>query len=294
MLHTNMKKIIILLLFPVLCFSQTQTPNSVSLKWLTFEIDGQSNAEGAALNTTLPAIFLNGIDGVSIYNRYTNIVERLTSLNNTQSAVGGPNQLSFGCELGLGYLLKKNFFNNQVGVIKTALGGTSLYPNGSASANDWSPETNNLKQYALNNYNAAIPLMGGGTLDVYIWIQGEQDATNSLYYNVYQSRLINHITHIQATRSPKLIIIISLSDNQTGLNATGRAVIQSAQLAVAGNLYTASTNIFTNTPGGVSIANVVTIRQNENTSDGYHYNVGSNPYGNIAQYIFNVIQNYIK
>ena len=259
----------------------------------------QSNGVGAAMNTTLPSFLSNGIKGAFIWNRYSSKIEPLDSSNNTQFALEAtPYALSFGCEMYLGFLLKKQYLNKKVVFVKTAIGSTSLYPGASGSpynAYDWSPETNNLKPLALTNYNNAKTACGKNSLEVFIKIQGEQD-TSLAASAAYQSRLIAELNYLNSTRSPKLIIVVSLSDNQTGLNATYRTTVQSAQMAVASAIYngSAGTGTYTLQTGGVTISNVVCIRQNELTSDGYHYNVGSNPYGNIAQYIATVIQNYIS
>jgi hypothetical protein len=292
-----MKNILYIVLFLSSGCVEAQNPFFASFeKYLTVELLGQSNAQGARLASELTSDLNGGnITGALCYNQYTDAVEPLSLANNnqgTQQVMPGGVQ-SFGCEISLMQRLVARYTNLTPVLIKYTLGGTSLVPGASAagvaSPYNWSP-SDQLRPDALVNCQKALGKLGVSATDFCIYIQGEQETQSSTYYSVYEPALRVFANHILSTRPNAVLIIVSLSDNQTGLDATGRAAIQTIQQNVAGMVYNAGTGAYTSNSSGID--RVVCIRQNETTvsADGIHYQVAS--YANIAGYIEKVILKY--
>lgn len=263
--------------------------------YLTIEAIGQSNTQGARLASELPGDMNGGtIEGALCYNQYTEEIETLSLANNNQGTkqVTPAGVQSFGCELFLFKNLVARFPNLTPCLIKYSLGGTSLVPgasDSSVSAYNWSP-SDSLRPDALENHNLGLGKLGISSVDFVYFIQAEQETQSSSYYNAYPAALLVFANHILSTRPKAILIIVSLSNDQTGLNGSGVAAIQTAQQAVAGVIYNPYTKVFSANSGGLS--RVVCIRQNELTvsADKIHYTVTG--YRNLATYIEEVIVEY--
>jgi len=116
-----------------------------------------------------------------------------------------------------------------------------------------------------------------------IWIQGEGDVASHATYAAGLSRMI---AEYRSRLGYEIVfVIVSLSTQQTALNASDLANFKIAQKSLARTIYTVSTGLITTQSGGSTISNVVYIDQNEPCSaDNIHYTAQS--YCNIAEYIF--------
>jgi hypothetical protein len=213
-----------------------------------FLIGGQSNADGRALASGLPASLQQPQSNVPFYYGTGSTV---TSLQ--PESFGLINQgatQDFGPEVTFGYSMANYYSgqaNTEVAVIKYAAGGTNLYSqwaaggtateagDGSVYDNFQNAVTNGLKAIAKANPTATIKIDG------MVWMQGESDATivNGVDESLqYQTELTNFIGDIRLTYGANLPFVIGeLSSKQTGTGATAqRNNVRAAQVAVGSTL----------------------------------------------------------
>lgn len=201
-------------------------------------IAGQSNADGRAVVSGLPAQLQSPQDDVDFFYKTEGNTAALTTLR-----PGLTETSQFGPEILLGRRfadLHSSEPGTRVALIKYANGGTSLYSDwkagGDASATGDGPEyaifqqtvTSGLAALAAAHPSASIEI------DAMVWMQGESDTNSLTQANAYQSNLANLIADLRATYGATLPFIIGrLSDGQTANDATGMDIIQAAQDAVA-------------------------------------------------------------
>lgn len=128
----------------------------------------------------------------------------------------------------------------RIAVIKHALGGSNLhtdwFPGGDGTTAGDGPVYQNFQSTVSAGLAALAALYPAADIQVegMIWHQGEGDAGSAANYNAYETNLTNFIADVRATVAPGLKFgIVQLSDNQTAVNATGRAAVKAAQAAVA-------------------------------------------------------------
>lgn len=206
-----------------------------SASHIIIEINGQSNAVGAALISTLPSD-LSFIPNAFIYSPQTIGFESLTPNGNNSGVFGLTGDGSsdartgkFGVELRLMKLLS-DYYRDSVFLIKAAMSNSSLH---SDPHTDWSETSiNENYQSSNNNHNSAIAITGG-ELKAYIWIQGENDA-NLNYAGSYQTNLYNFLSakRIAYGQSNLPILIVRMGNNQTAYGSY-LTTIRSAQENIA-------------------------------------------------------------
>jgi hypothetical protein len=207
----------------------------------SYIIEGQSNANGAALNATVPP----DLTGV-IKDAFINMLGDWQGLQvgvNTRPFIA--TQGFFGVELRLMKLLA-DYYGSPQFLYKFAVGGTSLYNNG----NDGSCWDSTLpsRLYDMSNayYSkglASIPVKA--PLKCYIWIQGENDASVLAAANLYLANMKKFIANKRAYYGEPTLpfIIVRLSNMQTAY--TYKTTIQAAQDRLAledPNVYTINTD----------------------------------------------------
>lgn len=165
----------------------------------------------------------------------------------------------FGPELSFGLDLEESWPNEQITLIKTAVGGTSL-------AVDWDIETGELYLGFLDHTNralAALEALGQPQVVGLMWMQGESDTIDPDNADLYQERLIAFIeavrTEMQDPNLPVIIGLISTIDMWT-YSATVRA----AQTAVAEQL------------DNVEIIETDDLPRDTENGDPVHYNTEGN------------------
>lgn len=201
-------------------------------------IAGQSNADGRAVVSGLPPGLQSPQNDVDFYYKTEGNTAALTTLRPGLSETS-----QFGPEILLGRRfadLHSSESGTRVVLIKYANGGTSLSSDwkagGDATTAGDGPEYvifqqtvgSGLAALAAAHPSAAIEL------DAMVWMQGESDTNSLAAANAYQTNLTDLIADLRATYGARLPFVIGrLSDRQTANNATGMAIIQTAQDAVA-------------------------------------------------------------
>ena len=143
---------------------------NVSAEARIFLLAGQSNMSGAGLYDELKISEKKAPEGVQIWNK-----------NEWQDLGPGvsANKGRFGPELAFGRAMKKAFPEDDIYLIKTASGGTSMHKH-------WHFDDGGgpmLKRF-LSNARAALKNLDGSrvkyTIDGMLWMQGESDAAQGM------------------------------------------------------------------------------------------------------------------
>lgn len=198
---------------------------------------GQSNADGRAAITDLPAALQVPQSDVDLYHRVEGGAGTLTTL---RPGLSETNQ--FGPEIVLGSRLADLYANEvgtRVAIIKYANGGTDLKAQwkagGNATTSGDGPEYLTFQQTVTAGQAALAAKYPGAALelDSMVWMQGESDAV-AASASLYQTNLTNFIADVRATYGPTLAFVIArLSSQQTALDATSLNQVRAAQDAVA-------------------------------------------------------------
>ncbi|MEK7951094.1 LamG-like jellyroll fold domain-containing protein [Luteolibacter soli] len=202
-------------------------------------IGGQSNADGRAVVTDLPAAFQSPQNDVDFYYRIEGGAGTLTTLRPGLSETS-----QFGPEILLGSRLADLYANEsgtRVAIIKYANGGTNLYSQwkagGNATTTGDGPEYVTFQQTVATGRAALAAKYPAATLelDSMVWMQGESDVdAGASATSAYQANLTTFIADVRATYDSSLPFIIGrLSSSQTALDATGLATVRVAQNAIA-------------------------------------------------------------
>jgi hypothetical protein len=203
-----------------------------------FLIGGQSNADGRAATSGLPASPVNlqlPQDDVDLFYKVEGKSPTLTTLRPGLSETNG-----FGPEVTFGRRLSDALADGvttRIALIKYANGGTNLHTHWKGGGN--ATTTGDGSEYlvfqqtvsgGLAALTAAYPSTTI-TLEGMLWVQGESDINQAANY---QANLNTFIADIRATYGTDLWFVISrLSSGQTNLNATNLATIRAGQAAVA-------------------------------------------------------------
>ncbi len=157
-------------------------------------VAGQSNAVGYASNPLAAGLTDYHYSRTRIWKN--GAWEILNPADNTQSANQAIN--NHGIEPYIGYYFEKAFPNDNIYIIKYAVGGIPLAED--AVSNDWSPASTG-QAYAVFVHDYLIPAFASSDLSSYKplglwWMQGESDALNELSANAYLSNLGDFFGHL--------------------------------------------------------------------------------------------------
>jgi len=202
-------------------------------------IGGQSNADGRAVVTDLPATFQSPQSDVDFYYRTELTAGALTTLRPGLSETS-----QFGPEIILGSRMADIYAHEsgtRVAIIKYANGGTNLHTQwkagGNATTTGDGAEYVTFQQTVTAGRAALAAKYPAATLelDSMVWMQGESDVdAGTSATSAYQANLTTFIADVRATYDSSLSFIIGrLSSSQTALNATGLAAVRAAQNAIA-------------------------------------------------------------
>jgi Carbohydrate esterase, sialic acid-specific acetylesterase len=133
----------------------------------------------------------------------------------TNTKLGNPNASDeFGPEVSLSKKLNDRDSHSHY-ILKYGLGNTDLY-------NDWAPGStyrNALKSYMEDCVIDALGLGKKLNIKAFIWMQGENDATNLTWANAYEANLIDLVDEIR-THWATLV-----TDNSLGTPTTMKCII---------------------------------------------------------------------
>lgn len=266
---------------------------AIKKKQHVYEVAGQSNAVASLSNGFLPSDLAGPLTNIKVFNPFNNTLATLeVGVNNTGIPTG--DQGSFGWDVRLMTYLR-NYYSKSQYLIKYCVPGTGFmapdYSGGAVTfwdaglAGGYSPLSNAKKNTAMGLITTAS---GYTKIRAYIWCQGEAECSTPEKATNYINKLTDFINAKRtAYGQPDMpIILISLSDNQTGLNTTNRAIVKDVQKAVSRYRYNAGVWTINNAVG--SISNVYYLEQNGTTLDGLHYNLAGQEY--ISTHLFNIIK----
>ncbi|WP_367872883.1 LamG-like jellyroll fold domain-containing protein [Luteolibacter sp. Populi] len=198
---------------------------------------GQSNADGRAPSSDLPAALQTPQSDVEFYHRVEGGTGALTTLRPGLSETS-----QFGPEIVLGSRLADLYSHEagtRVAIIKYANGGTDLKTQwkggGTATTTGDGPEYVTFQQTVTAGRAALAAKYPLATLDLdsMVWLQGETDAV-AASASLYQANLTNFIADVRATYGASLPFVIArLSSQQTALDAASLNLVRAAQDAVA-------------------------------------------------------------
>jgi hypothetical protein len=198
---------------------------------------GQSNADGRAATSELPAELQSPQDDIDFYYRVQGGSGTLTTLRPGLSETS-----QFGPEILLGRRLADlhaSEAGTRVAIIKYANGGTNLNTQwkagGTATTSGDGPEYVTFQQTVTSGIAALAAAYPLATLDFQsmVWMQGESDAV-SASSSLYQANLTAFIADVRSTYGASLPFVIArLSSQQTAIDPVHLSAVRAAQDAVA-------------------------------------------------------------
>ena len=194
-----------------------------------FLLGGQSNMDGRASQSGLPAALQNPQADVLLYTRAgtPGIGGTLASLQPGSFRTDGFGNF-FGPEVTFGRSLADALPSVDFALIKHAVGGTSL-------AEDWNPNTGSTYaafKSTVADGLAALASAGHPTeIAGMLWLQGERDAVVSdAFANAYEANLTEFIGDVRNEYGADLPFLIGqLSSNLTAVNSVRLATVRQAQ-----------------------------------------------------------------
>ncbi len=197
----------------------SQAPLSQAATVKVFLLGGQSNMDGRAESSGLPTELQSPQDDVLFYYGST-----LTTLRPGSGT-------DFGPEVTFGRTIADALPSETFGLIKYAVGGTSLDA-------DWDPATGSTYTAFRNTVtNGLAAITGAGhTYEIVgmLWTQGERDAITGRTAAQYEADLDEFVADVRTRYGADLPFFLSqLSSGQTAINSTGLAAIRAAQESYA-------------------------------------------------------------
>lgn len=184
---------------------------------------------GAASGNTFDPVYQNSPDNVTYYSR---VSTDLTPMNTSGS---------HGPEVALAHDLGARYGDDQLGIIRHAVGGVSLHQ--AWAAGNTADTTGDGYFYvsfqnAVSNHLADLELKFPGydiNIAGFLWTQGEKDALDNRTAVEYENDLTNFISDIRLTYGEIPFYYSRLSDNATFITNNGGNIenIQQAQDEVA-------------------------------------------------------------
>ncbi|MBK1881456.1 hypothetical protein JIN85_03455 [Luteolibacter pohnpeiensis] len=198
---------------------------------------GQSNSDGRATITGLPAELQAAQSDVDFYYRVEGGTAKLTTLR-----PGLSESSQFGPEITLGRHMANLYANEtgtRVAIIKYANGGTNLNvqwkAGGTATTSGDGTEYVAFQETVTSGLAALAAKYPNATLELesMVWMQGESDAVSG-WADLYQANLTAFIADVRLTYGSNLPFVIGrLSSKQTSLTSSYLKTVQAAQDAVA-------------------------------------------------------------
>jgi len=265
---------------------------------ISFIIHGQSNAAGNVLSSGINEDLKETQLNCNILNLENKKSENLkVGINSWGVDLEYANQfkvyissgMRYGVEIELSKLLKEHY-NSEINIFKYTWPGSGL--NIVSQGGNWAFGSGNLMPKVATNY--AIykdKLKVVNNEDFLIWIQGE---TNIGAEVAYKTNIKTWIDTYRATLGFNIpLIVVSLSTNQTFLNASQLTNFKNMQNTLGGVIYNNTTGVFTTQTGFIDNCYVLSqneVCQNEAGVLIHYSNLGIS---NIAKGIFQIVKNYI-
>lgn len=232
---------------------------------------GQSNAKGYGNPSPSSTVYPTS-KGQYIYDYVTTNTWQPIHQNVNDCLDYGSVQAGYGGAQAKFMQLVSDYYNQDQYLLLLARSGTQL---GAGGGVDWSETSSGeVFSWALTNYTAAIPKTPCGNIRIkaIVWLQGENDCVGGLA-SAYLTNFTNFFNAIKTQYNlPNLkCISVGMGDGQTGLDATSKAIVNTAKQNTLGG-----SNFFVSSDGLA-------------THDGIHFTPES--YDILAQRIY---QQYIQ
>jgi hypothetical protein len=197
---------------------------------LVYLMGGQSNMDGYGVSAELPVMYSAPQTGVKFWKNNTWV--------NLQGGFGSSTAgfAAFGPEVSFGRQMSAMFPDDDIYLVKYAIGGTAL----ADPANEWTPNGSGWVYNAFKaNANAALKNLGDAGLSPklagMLWMQGEADASPG-YAPAYATNLANFIGKVRsdlATPNMPFVLgrIMSYSQYPFG-SPSDNALVRTAQTTV--------------------------------------------------------------
>ena len=269
-----------------------------SNKNIGFIIHGQSNAAGNVLPTEIDSVLKPYAENCNILNLESGNAETLKVGVNSFGVPSDyfdfvlatyTNGWRYGVEIELAKLLKE-YYSSSINIFKYTWPGSGLGSLGQGG--DWKFGTGNLMpkvavQYA--NYKSKLkPLQNE---DFLIWIQGESNVGAEAAYKTNIKNWIDAYRVVLGFNIP--LIVVSLSTQQTFLNAGQVANFKDMQNTLGSWVYENTNGTFTSQTGFID--NCFVLSQNEpcQSEAGVFIHYSKIGITNIANGIFQIVKNKI-
>lgn len=211
-----------------------------SQEWDIYLLGGQSNAEGRALNSSLPPSLQVLQPDVRLFydidGTWSSLAPGTGGLSTSNN-----NATLFGPEITLGRTLADDNPTRNIAIVKYAVGNTNLHT-------QWDPDDTGVDNLydnfvtTVNNAIAAIPPGDTFSIKGMLWMQGENDAPATVNNNAnanalaYEANLTNFISSVREEFDvPEMPFVIGQLGHlkDVPIANTSWAIVQSAQARVA-------------------------------------------------------------
>ena len=265
---------------------------------ISFIIHGQSNASGNVLSSEINEDLKETQLNCNILNLENKKSEPLkVGINSYGVDLEYANQfkvyissgIRYGVEIQLSKLLKEHY-NSEINIFKYTWPGSGL--NNFGQGGNWAFGSGNLMPKVATNYSIyKDKLKVVNNEDFLIWIQGESHLGADVAYKTNLKAWIDTYRTTLGFNIP--LIVVSLSSNQTYLNAGQLTNFKTMQNTLGGVIYNNTTGVFTEQTGFIDNCYVLSQNefcQNESGVLIHYSNIGIS---NIANGIFQIVKNYI-
>lgn len=250
--HQFLALLCVVLLSPIAWLSNPEFVRAARVN--VFLIGGQSNADGRAFSSNLPAILQAPQSDVPIHWATANNGSSTLLGSGYEALRPGLSRLTsrFGPEITFGRAMADFYAarGEHVALIKHAQGGTGLVVEWQAGGDGTTVGDGFVYQLfqqvvtaGMANIQAAYPPGGAVPLEVsiegMIWMQGERDSNSPGDALAYEANLTEFIGDIRSTYGADLPFVIGqLSENQTGTSGSdgAREFVRTSQANVAAAL----------------------------------------------------------
>lgn len=262
-----------------------------------YVIHGQSNASGNVMPTEIDSLLKLLIENCNIYNLENGKAETLKVGVNSYGVPSEyfdfhkatySNGFRYGIEIELSKLLR-DYYNATINVFKYTWPGSGL--NSLGQGGNWAYSGNLMPRVAIEYANYKSKLKIRDNERFLVWIQGESNIGNA---DAYKTNLKSWIDTYRIQLGFNIpLIVVSLSTQQTFLNATNLALFKAIQNTLGSWVYDNSTGIFTSQTGFID--NCFVLNQNEvcQNESGALIHYGKEGITNIANGVFHIVKNKI-
>lgn len=265
---------------------------------INFSIKGQSNAAGNVIPTEIDSDLITMAVNCNILNLENGNAETLKVGVNSYGVPSEyfdffqatySNGYRYGIEIELAKLLKE-YYNASINIFKYTWPGSGLGALGQGG--DWKYTTGNLMpRDAIHYANYKSKLKINEPERFLVWIQGESNVGAEA---TYKTNIKNWIDAYRVQIGFNIpFIVVSLSSQQTNLNAGNLANFKAMQNTLGSWVYNNTTETFTSQTGYIDNCYVLSQNEQCQNESGVFIHYSKTGLTNIAKGIFQIVKNKI-